>query len=81
MRVKVIGVEIKDITTKTGQAMKLRIVQGYTEAMQVFKFTLPRGHADISGPGDYRVVPEPYIDFEAGLSARCRLEALTAAVK
>lgn len=72
MKVRITAVQIKDITTKAGQAMRLRIVQGLNEAGEVFKYTLPRQHVDVR-VGDAIVRTEPYIGFDADLGARAQL--------
>lgn len=75
MRVKVLSVQVKDITTRAGQAMKLRIVQGVSASGEVFRFTLGQKAPDLA-PGDYQVVAEPYIGFDCDLGGRVRFEAL-----
>lgn len=72
MRVRILSVQKKDIKTRAGQDMTLRIVQGVNAAGDVFKFTLPKTHPDVTA-GDHEVVAEPYIGFEADLSARAAL--------
>lgn len=74
MRVRITKVESKDIKTKAGQQMTLRIAQGMNEEGDVFKFTLPRSHPDVQ-PGTFQVVATPYIDFDAGLGGRVALQA------
>lgn len=72
MKVQITSVQTKDITTKAGQAMRLRIVQGLNELGEVFRFTLPKTHPDVT-KGTAIVTTEPYIGFEADLGARARL--------
>jgi hypothetical protein len=69
MRVRILKVESKDIKTKAGQAMTLRIAQGMTPEGDVFKFTLPRSHPDIK-TGDHDAVASVRVGFDADLQGQ-----------
>lgn len=80
MRIRVLSVQRKDITTKAGVAMTLRVVNGVNVAGEVFRFTLPRGHDEVP-VGEAQVVAEPYINFEADLGGRVRVVPLASDAK
>lgn len=69
MRVQVLSVKSKDITTKAGQQMTLRVIQGNTTDGDVFKGVLHREHPDIR-PGLYDVQAAWYVNFDAELASR-----------
>lgn len=78
MRVQVISVKSKDITTKTGQQMTLRLIQGSTAEGDVFKGVLHREHPDIR-PGLYQVEAGWYVNYDAELASRINFVALPSA--
>lgn len=80
MRIRVLSVQRKDITTKAGVAMTLRVVNGVNAAGEVFRFTLPRGHDEVQ-PGEAQVLSEPYINYEADLSGRLKVVPLASDAK
>lgn len=69
MRVQILSAKSKDITTKAGQQMTLRVVQGSTADGDVFKHVLHREHPDIR-PGMFDVQPAFYVNFDAELATR-----------
>lgn len=72
MRVRVLSVQKKDITTKAGQSLQLRIVNGCTEDGQVFTFNLPKSHPEVPvGFADVKL--EPWINYDTELAARVSL--------
>lgn len=72
MRVRVLSVQKKDITTKAGQALHLRIVNACTEDGQVFTFNLPKAHPEVP-VGFADVKSEPWINYDTELAARVSL--------
>lgn len=69
MRVQILSFEEKPITTKTGQQMVLRVIQGFTSSGSVFKDTLSKEHPPVK-PGEYELVGMPYVNFECKLGYR-----------
>lgn len=69
MQVNILSVKSKDITTKTGQQMTLRVVQGSTADGDVFKGVLHREHPDIR-PGLHELHAGWYVNFDAELASR-----------
>lgn len=75
MRIRVLSVQRKDIRTKAGVDMTLRVVNGVNGDGEVFRFTLPRGHDEVA-VGEAEVFSEPYINYEADLAGRLKVVAL-----
>lgn len=77
MHVQVVSTQIKPITTKAGQKMELRIVQGFDADGCVFRNVLHREHPEIR-PGKYELVAETYVNYDCELSCRFNFHALKA---
>lgn len=80
MRVQILSVKSKDITTKAGQQMTLRVVQGNTADGDVFKGILHREHPDIR-PGMYEVQAGWYVNFDAELASRINFTPINTPAK
>lgn len=80
MRVQILSVKSKDITTKAGQQMTLRVVQGNTADGDVFKGVLHREHPDIR-PGLYDVQAAWYVNYDAELATRINFAPANPAAK
>ena len=74
MNVQIVSTQTKPITTKSGQKMELRVVQGFCDDGSVFKTVLHRDHSDIR-PGRYELVSEVYVNFDCELAARFSFRA------
>ena len=78
MNVQIVSTQTKPITTKSGQKMELRVVQGFGDDGAVFKTVLHREHPDIR-PGRYELVPDVFVNYECELSARFNFRPAQAA--
>lgn len=80
MRVKILKMEVKDIVTKAGAAMRLRVIHGFTDQGDVFKMLIPKGAPDMAA-GDYDAKAEPFVTYESELAGRVAFERIAPAQK
>lgn len=77
MNVQITHVEQKNITTREGKPMTLRVVQGIAESGSVFRHVLGRDHPNVL-PGKYVMQAVPYIDFKCEVRSDIQLFPATA---